>query len=426
MSGVHDAIARAAYDVLPPDEQEILAPHLEALLAASWYPDMFADRAMPPAARARIDPQADALIYPDPPAEAWYQKLLGHTEAEERTGLAPMRSIYLAEHYVHRVQACLAAGEAALAAKLMGVWSHVIGDTAEPIHAVAPEVVDLVLPPPAEMIALELHANVEGLGAPVDIAGHAPRLLGSTPERAAMGACADLVAAKRLGAAQAVPIVRALYAGDRAEARRRSQLAQNAAARHFADFMHTMIELWRGRPRGQDGLDLCEYPFVWADVDMLYRHRPLTDASPIPYSGGKAHPLALPAGDGDVEQVHGLGVLPFLGPPFSPTSQREAVVEYCLVPGAYQTFRARVGANPRFAETLVSAAFTVGVDGEERFRSAEVGIGDAPASVEVSVAGARWLRLGMHYTAEPTRDDVARLHCAWALHGVWAEPQLIG
>jgi len=426
MSGVHKGIARAALDALDEREREVFAPFLDELLASSTYPDVFADKSMTGEQKRAIDPDAEALIYPDPPEADWFREVMEITNKEAEYGISPLRFAYLVEHYLERAVEELKAGNAKLATKLCGVYSHVIGDIGEPIHAVHPEIVDLVVPPPPEYIGFELHANVEGLGAPVDISGYKPRLLGESIPQAAMNGYAGLVEAKELGAAQAVPITQALYRGEREAAVALSARAQNESARKFADFLHTVIRLWRdGERPASFTLDLCEYPFAKCNVDMLYRYRPMADVSLIPYSGGKFHPLSLPTRDGRTEKVHGLGVVPYLGPPMSKEHYRETSIDYFLVPGAFETFRARVGANPLFDETRCAAVFRVICDGKELFRSVELTHKDPPAEVEVALGDARRLTLAMHYSVNPTREDVEQTsHIGWALHGVWAEPRL--
>jgi hypothetical protein len=157
---------------------------------------------------------------------------------------------------------------------------------------------------------------------------------------------------------------------------------------------------------------------------MLYRYRPMVDMSLIPYSGGKFHPLALSTADGRIEEVHGLGVIPFLGPPFSRDHLRQATIEFFLIPEAFQTFRARVGVNPLFRDALGAAVFRVIGDGRELFRSPEIEATGLPVEVDVLLGKTRWLTLAMHYATNPTYEDFERLHCDWALHGVWAEPRL--
>ena len=99
MSGVHDNIALQAFNVLPNGEQKIIRPYLEDLKKSSWYPDFFADRTMPKSVKRKIDPEADRFMYPLPPKSSLYKKILKLTEEEEKTGVAPLRYVYLIEHY---------------------------------------------------------------------------------------------------------------------------------------------------------------------------------------------------------------------------------------------------------------------------------------------------------------------------------------
>jgi hypothetical protein len=428
MSGVHDAIALQALTVLPAAEQRVFSPYRDALAKSSWYGDDFADRTMTDADKHKIDPEADRFIEPLPPRTATYRKILELTAREAENSVAPLRSVPSCGFFLRNAVASLRAGDVPGTVKLCGAFSHIIGDTGEPIHAVPPEVVDRVLPPPPKYIGMELHAGIEGLKAPVKITGYRPRVLGSTVPRAVMGLYAALVDLKKIGGAQAVPITQALYAGRRKQAVALSQLAQNQSARVTADFMHTVFHLAQGEKAQPLPLDLCKYPWVRCKVDMLYRYQPLVDVSLVPYSGGQLHPLSLAAGKrGTTERVHGLAMIPYLGPPWVKEHHREATVEYFLMPGAFRTFRARVGANPLFRESICKGVFRVLADGRELFRSPALGRDDAPVPVEVDLGRATWLTLALHYTqaSNATRKDFDRLHVRYALHGVWADPTLL-
>ena len=427
MSAVHAEIAEAAWHVLSADAQEEILPHLQALLRSSEYPDVFAGGAVPAEKKALIDPDADRFLWPSPPAEPWYDKVLQLTVKESGLGIAPLRmGAYMPEHYLRHSLAELLAGETCAAVKYMGVYSHVIGDTGEPIHAVHPEIVDLVLPPPSEHLAMELHATVENLRAPVNIQGYQPRVLGRSIEQASMAALAGLYRSRDVGAALVVPIVQSLYGGDRPQALSLSSVAQNESARHFADFMHTVFWLREhGESTVAGELDLRDYPPAAADVDMLYRYRPAKDVSLVPYSG-KSVPLAFPAADGGVEHVKGLGVLPFLGPPHVPCTQRTTRIDYLLLPGAFFSFHARIGVNPMFQDSAGGVVFRVLTDEIEQFCSESLTTRNMPVSVEVPLGQARWLTLATRYEPNATYDEVMQASelIGWALHAVWGEPRL--
>ena len=205
-----------------------------------------------------------------------------------------------------------------------------------------------------------------------------------------------------------------------------SQIAQNEAARCFADFLHTLFYLHEHRaPSVAPGaIDLCQYPYAACLSDMLYRYRPMVDMSLIPYSNGQFKPLALGTPD-RIEPVHGLGVLPFQGPPFVPEPVRETWVEYLLVPGAYGEFTSRVGANPHFANRACAAVFSVIADDRPLYQSPALDAATGPVQLRVPLGQARWLKLHMRYARNPSREDTLGVpNVGWALHGVWAEPQL--
>jgi len=426
MSGVHDKIVRQALAVLPEEARTVFKPYNKELKKSSRYPDELADTSMSVKEKRQIDPEADRFTYPDPPRSAWYRKILKITEKEKEIGYVPLRDRYLIRYYLRNAVKSLNEGDVCSAVKFCGVYSHVIADMGEPIHTLNPGIVDMVVPPPKKYIGMELHANIEGLAAPVNIKGYKPKLLGKNFAQVEMNAYAELVRVNEIGRTYVVPIVQMLYAGKRKKAVSFSKIVQDESARISADFMYTVFWLHcNGQKSESCTLDLCTYPYVRADVDMLYRYKPMLDISLIPYSGGRYRPLALLKPDrSGIEKVHGLGVVPYLGPPFSKTHLREAYIEYFLIPGAFKTFCARVGCNPLFKDSISSVIFRVLGNDRELFRSRQIRPQDASVDIQVPIGKTRWLTLAMRYSSNPTYRDVKRLHVAWVTHGVWANPRL--
>lgn len=427
MSGVHDAIATEALSVQPMEIRKAFKPFIDDLKSSSWYPDYFADRSMSKAKKRKIDPEADRFIYPDPPRSNRQKQLETLSEHFSYSDAPPLKQVYLIKHYLKNAVDSLKSGDIKSAVKFCGVYSHVIADICEPIHAMSPATLDIVLPPPRKCIGLELHANVEGLKAPVKIKGYSPKLLGRNLKQAEMGAFAGLIHAHRTGAKQATLIVQELYKGNRKKAIAYSSVAQSESSRHFADFIFTVYTLGCNTTEtNHHYLDLCEYPYISNTVDMLYRYQPLIDVSLIPYSGGKLHPLSLKNDKRKIKSVHGLGVVPFLGPPMTKKHIRKAEIEYLLVPGAYKQFSAKVGLNPRFKESVSSVVFEVMGNGKKLTISKALAPSEPAESIEAKLGNTSTLTLAMRYVNNPTDNEInaVKSHLAWVSHGVWAEPKL--
>jgi NPCBM/NEW2 domain len=434
MSAVHDEIAMQALSVQTTAVKEQFEAYIHEFKESSWYPDYFADRSMSKVKKDKIDPEADRFIYPLPPTDDWHQTLKKLAEeGYAYSDAEPLSQVYLISFYLKNAIECLQQGDIKSAIKFCGVYSHLIGDTCEPIHAMSPALLDVIVPPPPEFLGLELHANVEGLKAPVVIKGYQPKLLGKNIKQAEMGAFAGLIQSHKFGAAQATPIVQALYAKDRAKATALSSLAQSESARHFADFIFTVFAITNGDAKSQDHhCDLCELPYIGNSVDMLYRYQPIIDASLVPYSGGKMHPLSLHSdvrlanNQMQVESVHGFGVVPPLGPPFTDDHIRNADIEFFIVPGAYNEFSATVGLNPLFTESMPSAKFQILADGEIVAESIVFEPGDPCQTIEAKIGNARFLTLRMSYVHTPQPEQLTSVssHLAWVSHGVWGDPRL--
>ena len=152
----------------------------------------------------------------------------------------------------------------------------------------------------------------------------------------------------------------------------------------------------------------------------------MIDVSLIPYSGGDFHPLSVLGREGAIDKVRGIGMLPSLAPPYSKEHLREARATYYLVPGTYSKFQSRIGINPLFRESFGKAQFLVIGDGKELLSSAPIGPEDEAIEIVVPLNRTRWMTLAMRYLTCPTHQEIKRLHCRWAMHGVWAEPKLTG
>ncbi len=428
MSAVHDDIAMQALSVQPETIQQQFQPFIDEFKKSSWYPDYFADSAMSKEEKDKIDTDADRFIYPSPPETEWYkylsmlgQKNFGYTEAD------PLSQTYLIGHYLRNAIKSLQDGDIKDAIKFCGVYSHVIADTCEPIHAMSPAMLDVIVPPPPEFLGFELHANVEGLKAPVDIKGYQPKLLGNNQKQAEMGAFAGLINAHKLGASLVTPIVQALYNKDNQTAIMLSSRAQSESAKHFADFIFTVFSIGENKTTTTNYIcDLCEYPYISNTVDMLYRYQPIVDNSLIPYSGGKMVPLSLMDNNGEIKAIHGMGVIPSLGPPFSDSNIRNVDIEYYLVPGAYNTFSAEVGLNPLIKDSMPTAIFRIIGDGKVLAESDTLKPKGKAEAITAELGNVNFLTLRMSYAHTPPLEQLkkANTHIGWASHGVWGEPIL--
>lgn len=428
MSAVHDEIAMKALSVQPDEIKNQFEDYIHELKESSWYPDYFADRSMSQEKKDKIDPEAERFIPPLPPNTDCHKKLAELSEKDySYSDASPLKSIYLINFYLKNAIENLQNGDLKGAIKLCGVYSHIIADTCEPIHAMSPAMLDVVVPPPIEFLGLELHANVEGLEAPVVMDNYKPKLLGANLAQAEMGTFAGLLASHRFGAAVATPIVQALYANDREKATDLSSLAQSESAKHFADFILTVFSIANGDVKQEAHIcDLRKFPYISNSVDMLYRYQPIIDQSLIPYSGGKMNPLAIKDTNGSIVNIKGIGVVPSLAPPFTPDHIREADIEYLLVPRAYKKFTAKVGINPLFKESMPSAKFQIIGDGVVLAESATFQPGDVAQDIEAELKDTQFLILRMSYVETQESDILNSVssHLAWVSHGVWGEPVL--
>ncbi len=425
MSQVHDSIALGALLVQADTVKKVFKPHMNDFMKSSWYPDKVNE----------VKKTKDArFLWPSPPATPW-QKKLKRISLQHKSwtwcGQPPLDLVCLCGYYLKNILRNLKAGDIESAVKFFGVYSHLIADIIEPGHAVFDWIIDILAPSSFRKSSGKIYTNKECLRGPVNIKGYRPKLFGENIKQAEMGMVADLIKGSRFGAALAIPMENALYSGKITKARRFSSCAQNEAAKKFADFIYTVFQLAdKNKKNSGCRLDICNYPFIYAEISCYCRFRPLVDIFLDPSSFDntkKPHfilnklPLTLLSkDDGKIENVHGLCVMPN-------NIKSRATIEYLLVPGAYDKFSARVGFNPSFKKSLpfISAVFTVLGDGKELVHSKPVKPGEPAVHIHVGLGKTRFLTLSMKYYGRYSGKEEKKFkRYTSAAHGVWAEPVL--
>ena len=326
------------------------------------------------------------------------------------------------------------AGDVKAAVKFCGVYSHTIADTAEPIHAVNPDIIDLVLPPPASHISLELHSGVEGRACRWTSAVTNRGCWAATLSRPSWAPLPGWSTPSRSGLRRPFPSSRRCTPTTAPRPRGCPRWRRASRRRQTADFMYTVFWLGGNGAHGDKRsaaadhatLDLCQYPYVGCLVDMLYRYRPMVDLSLIPYSGGKSHPLSLRTASGGVRAGSRPGRRAVPGPAVhaGPPSRNDGG----LLPRAR-----RVQHVPRAGWGQPAVQDRHRHDGLPRAGRRQ---GSLPLARPVA-RGCRRQRRRRHRRrpmADPVHalflqpdlsEDVQRLPAiTWPNHGVWAEPRL--
>jgi hypothetical protein len=319
--------------------------------------------------------------------------------------------------YLRRVVASLRRGDRREAARFAGVYSHWIGDFAQPAHHYDLEIATL-LPPPASMRNCEYHRMIEDIPSTVKELRYRPRVLGRSQGECLFRLSGRYEALFRKSVAALIPMTQAIYRRRHAPATRLLNGLVSDAAALFADFCCTALVL-AGAPipaadrRRLQSCDLRDIAPGRYDVEYNFGHMPLRDCITIE-SYGRARPLSLYRRDGNglVEQpVRGICTIPHALP--LETVEPVAWLEYRIPRGTFDLFRCHAGLMAG-VERQAAATFEVWLDGHRVCNTGLLTPGQPAAPLEVDVRGGRILRLLVR--SDGSTDKLA--------YAVWGSPRL--
>lgn len=320
--------------------------------------------------------------------------------------------------FIRSVVACLRRGEIEEAGRFAGVFSHYLGDFAEPAHYYELDIGRL-LPPPEDMVNCNYHFMIEAIESGRMRLAHTPRLLGESAGEFQFRLEGRFMALHARGVAAVLPMVKAIYERRNDRASRVFDGVMTDAAAILADFIHTAraVAAREFEPAAAATLSTCDLRAIGPhtfDVEFNFGHAPLLDAVTIE-NFGRARPFRLRRPRGrrtGAEVVPGICAVPHALPLEGASLSSE--LHYRLPRGVFDCLSALVGLQADHARQA-ACRFEVLVDG----RLAHTTDWRTPASeavpVRVGVAGARDLRLRV--VTDGSTDKLA--------FPIWGEPQLI-
>jgi len=418
---VHKYIVKKSFDLLPDEIKKKWKDGKIFMLETCMYPDIYADR-------SSLGNKKDILKYiePHPPKTKWYKDLIKKIEKKPVVNISDVvaeKSIYIFSHYLKKTICALKKENYKEAGKFAGVFSHVIGDLAQPIHLLNPAIIDLIIKVPEKYISFELHSGIEGISGFPEIKNYSPEILGSSVAQAIMGLYKKIKIMSEEARYTTIPIVEAIYSGNRKRAKEITKMSVEYAIKVFADFLFTCWMLSKNEKINSLPLDLTEYPYISSEIDMLYRYKPLKNISLIPYSGGKYYPLSLREKNRKIVKVEGFGVIPYLGPkktPMKEIKEREAKIEFFIWPGSYSFFKVKAGLNPLFKESKGKVIFRIFAEDELIFKTSPISPKNSCVEIKINLPEKiHFLTLSMLTVKEPPAP-LSKTHP----HGVWAYPTL--
>ncbi len=394
----HQALVRLGMSALrAAGERDVDA--LEAgCLDTCMYPDQFAIRLL----EGKSGPWRKYF-----PAERL--KFNFQQDMRDLHGLMPKNRFYIRQALRH-----LRAGDVSEAARFLGVYSHYVGDFAQPAHYYELHIANL-LPPPAHYRNCNYHRMLEDVCSTVTTPRRRARLLALSPPDLEFRLTAPYGALHARAMAAVVPMLRSVYRRNHPHAVRALNPVVQAAGELFGDACLTILRIARGdfTPREASALRCCPLhtlPPNAFDAEFNFSQRPLVNWI-TRETYGRAERFRLRYAPDDIRTVDGVCVIPHALP--GEGISLSSMMEYHLPRGVFGRFEADVGLLAG-VDRQAKCRFEVELDGRAAFQSPWAGPGDPAGHVVLDVEGVRRLRL-----LTPTDGSTDRL-----AFPIWASPRL--
>ncbi|MGB0583269.1 MAG: NPCBM/NEW2 domain-containing protein, partial [Limisphaerales bacterium] len=324
-------------------------------------------------------------------------------------------------YFMQKAVDALKAGRTGDAARYMGTICHLIEDFGSPSHTVPGDnmftLLQQFMPPTPVMEGKLMHGPIEKGDFAVSIADYQPRLLGTSVEQASWLLLHRVHEAIINARSTTVPIMRALYADDRAAVVKHQLRAATKDAQVVADAMHTIVCLGSARfdkkARAQcERVSIARFWPVEA-VNLFYPQSHFFSApfwghassNVVMEKGTKAMPIKLRVAgkDGDVsEKLFAEGISTGMG----------KALTFHLPKGVYRRFTSAAGLQSGIGDKG-RVEFTVLGDGKPLV-NAIVGGSEPARNIACDIGGVAHLQLKV----------VSRGPDAKSNYAVWAEPVL--
>jgi len=232
----HPLISKAGIELLPEWERAMLGDAADALVKNyCMYPDLHRS--------ALNDGQKEKIALYKPYVQLPLLKDLStwHKCNDDDSATC----FYIVATSMNNAVKQLRLGNPSEAAKYMGPLLHFIEDNACPVHVVDNKLLAELFPVPEELKPFPLHRRVEEGTFPLEVSDYQVKLLGANVVDAATAFYPRFVQNRLSARRQAVPILKAVYAGNEQEADAGRTRAAEPAAKLIADVIHTICTITR-------------------------------------------------------------------------------------------------------------------------------------------------------------------------------------
>lgn len=269
-----------------------------------------------------------------------------------------------------------------LAAKFVGSFSHIVGDTGQLAHIFDPQQMAPFFLKRSEIE--HIHSKMEALdGIPCLLDHHEPICLGRNQTEFVWGTVHALAIMRRENQTQVFPMWDAISKNNLKQAR---EIAGNVVGRCSALFSDILFTIWcitaDRIPVLPDKVCVCDLEYMNSECDGMYNGLPQIDGHPNPRI---RVPLDVGEGEG-----RGIALLPHMYP--NCQILRQAWVEYLLPPGGFKTISFVCGLN-KGTLNQTAGIFEVLLDGENVWTSPVVDEKSVPVHAEINLGNATIVRL---------------------------------
>lgn len=405
----HPIILRGAIASLPEPLGTMLASAEARLPEVANYPDIFDDPTRPEAKKDAVDADWRRFcVFPENLAGRCLHRW-PHPNTEQAMW-SPVT-----EHWASQAIEAWRGDDLPGFIKFIGCLSHFFGDMTQSAHLVDLKLLAELVPTPASKAGFHYHTDLEAVtGACGPL--RPPRLLGLSVPEIAWRTAAATTRAMRESRQYIVPILQALFSGDKSEAEAQAGPPVTAAAQITSDVAYSVWRLATGdiplaERQELASVDLRTWPPDAARHDSVYGDAILDGNRSTPPSGAPIVSARLRFSDGSIRSVKGLGMLPHSGM----CGPRECWMRFGIPPGVFDRFETQVGMH---ADLTVDGAvvFIVELNGQEVFRSGRRTVADPAIPLCIPLGASTSLTLKV--------EDANEGKTFWNNHAFWANPTI--
>lgn len=396
----HLAITRAALNVLPVWQQELLGDQREPLWKEfCLIPDnVYSDKA-----------NAKFAAMESKPGEVYITSL--HLPAQQPENLEILR------YFVGKAVASVRENKISDAARFMGTICHQLEDYGSPSHTIPGDnqftLFQQFMPATEVMKDKLLHGPVENGEWSVSINGYKPALLGTSVDEVAWRLLHRVNEGIINARSTTIPIIQALYADDKDGVLKHQQRAATMDAKVVADALHSVMCLGTGRfeTEAKTATERVGISSFWPlEAENLYYPQSQFFSSPFwgcPHSGvtlaggNKSTPLRLRVG-GEMK-TFAEGISAGMGRSLTFLLPKDVYGRFTVLAGLH----AELGGKGR-------VEFTVSGDGRKLAATTLTGT-DPAQKLECDLAGIEQLKLTLTSRGLDPKSNYA----------IWAEPSLV-